>query len=83
MHEHQQNQRIAAARAFKESLDQLQNILAQEPQTAESVSQKPSELQLLEEAGAELDTLFGDQEPLEKGMLDEESSTTPPYSASS
>ena len=80
MHEHQQNQRIAAAKAFIESLDQLQNILAQEPQTAESSSLKPSvhsanarsDQQLLEEAGAELDTFFGAQEQLEKGALDEE-----------
>jgi hypothetical protein len=39
MHEHQQNQRITAARAFMESLDQLQDMLVQERQMAKSESQ--------------------------------------------
>ncbi len=74
MHEHQHNQRTAAARAFMESLDQLQNILAQEPQTIESEYQGSgvhsgshlSELKLLEDAAADLDKFFGEQESLEE-----------------
>jgi hypothetical protein len=81
MHEDQQNKRIAAARDFMQSLDQLHNILAQEPQTAEPESH-PSEdcssssltdSNVLEEAAADLDQFFGEQEPLEEGMLGEES----------
>ena len=74
MHEPQHDQRTAAARAFMESLDQLQNILAQEPQIAESEyhgsgvhsSSHQSDLKLLEEAGADLDKFFGEQESLEE-----------------
>ncbi|HEY9638520.1 MAG TPA: hypothetical protein V6D14_34370 [Coleofasciculaceae cyanobacterium] len=73
-YEYQQNRRIDASRAFMESLDQLQNILAQERQTAESESQSPentssnswSNLKLLEEAAADLDEFFGEQEALEE-----------------
>jgi hypothetical protein len=81
MHEHQQNMRIAASRAFKESLDQLQNILAQESQTAEVESQELGEhssdtwtaSKLLEEAAADLDEFFGEQELLEQEAFGEES----------
>ena len=74
MHEHQHNQRTAAAKAFIESLDQLQNILAQESQTVESEYQgsevhsaeHPSDLKLLEDAAADLDNFFGEQESLEE-----------------
>lgn len=74
MPEPQQNQRSAAARAFIESLDQLQNILAQEPQTAESEYQgsgvhsaeHPSDLKLLEDAAADLDNFFGEPGSLEE-----------------
>jgi hypothetical protein len=97
MHEPQQNLRNAASRAFMESLDQLQNILAQESQTAESDSQQegnsinesiPQEpvlrqstdrglsswtyLKALEEAAADIDNFFGDNQPPEAGVLDEE-----------
>lgn len=81
MHEHQQNQRIAASRAFMESLDQLQNILAQEHQTAEPESSSAGNCSLdswtdanvLEEAAADLDAFFGDTQPLEDRILGEES----------
>jgi hypothetical protein len=81
MHEPQQNLRIAASRAFKESLDQLQNILAQECQTAESNSQELGEhscerwtvSELLEEAAADLDEFFGEQELLPEEAFGEES----------
>ncbi len=81
MHEHQPNQRNAAARAFTESLDQLQNILAQEAQLAESKSLSESsrcsnnwfDLNAWEDAAADLDQFFGDDQPLEDGELDEES----------
>ena len=74
MHKHQHNQRTAAARAFMESLDQLQNILAQEPQTVESEYHSSgvhpgsyqSDLKLLEEAAADLDEFFGEQESIEE-----------------
>lgn len=74
MHEHQHNQRTAAARAFMESLDQLQNILAQEPQAVESEyprlgvhpASHQGDLKLLEEAAADLDKFFGEQESIEE-----------------
>ena len=81
MHEHRpQNLRNAAARAFRESLEQLQNILPPEPQTAESDFQSEGELsshnqtntQIWEEAAADLDAFFGDPEPSPTGPLDEE-----------
>jgi len=70
MHDPQHNQRIAASRAFMESLDQLQNILAQERQIAESQSQELGsrsakswlDSQDLEEAAADLDAFFGDED---------------------
>ncbi len=72
------NQRIAAARAFKESLDQLQDILAQERPTTKSnkseshrsgdrSSQNSFDLKMLEEAAADLDAFFGDTELPEDG----------------
>jgi hypothetical protein len=72
MHEHQHNKRIAASRAFVESLDQLQNILAQERQTPESESQL-LDANLLEEAAADLDAFFGEQELQAEEGLGEES----------
>lgn len=59
MHEPQSNLRTTAARAFVESLDQLQTILTQERPTSESESQE-LDLKLLEEAAADLDEFFGD-----------------------
>lgn len=66
--EHQPNLRIAAARAFQESLDQLQNILAQESQTSEPTDNTPDKddsssgavPRSLEEAVADIDEFFGD-----------------------
>jgi hypothetical protein len=80
MHKHQPNQRIAAARAFMDSLDQLQDILAQEHQIAESESPSSGNCssnsstgaEVLEEAAADLETFFGDTQSLEEGMLGEE-----------
>jgi len=72
MHEHQHDRRIAATRAFIESLDQLQNILAQERQTPES--ELPlSNPNLLEEAAADLDAFFSEQDIQAEEELDEES----------
>ncbi len=65
MHEHQPNLRIAASRAFRESLDQLQNILEPEHQSAESDSH------IWEEAGADLDAFFGDEEVPQTELWDE------------
>ena len=80
MHEHQQNLRIASARAFRESLNQLQNILAPEHQSAESGCQSEGEFSeqnqsdpnIWEEAVADLDAFFGGQESPQAEMLDEE-----------
>jgi len=79
MHEHQKTRRIAAARSFMESLDQLHNILAQESQSAEFESQPEESCessswnypQALEEAAADLDEYFGDAQPPEEGVLGE------------
>lgn len=71
MHEHQHDRRIAATRAFIESLDQLQNILAHERQTPESESLF-SNTNLLEEAVADLDAFFCEQEIQAKEGLDEQ-----------
>ncbi len=74
MHEHQRNPRFSAAKAFMESLDQLQNILAQERQTDESEpSDNWSDSEVLEEVGADLDEFFGEQEPSEAGLVGDES----------
>ena len=68
MHEHRpQNLRNAAARAFRESLEQLEDILASEPQTADS------DVKIWEEAAADLDAFFDEEESPQAGMLDEES----------
>lgn len=80
MPEHQQNQRSAAARAFIESLDQLQNILAQENPTPElefqlddsHASTIESDLTVWEEAVADIEQFFGDNELPEVGGLEEE-----------
>lgn len=66
MHEHQQNQRIAAKRAFRESLNQLQDILLEEQpaQIAAPPAKDPAnygvDAQAWEEAAADLDQFFGD-----------------------
>lgn len=75
MQEPQPNLRIAASRAFMESLDELHNILAQERQTAESEPHRSGDressswpdLNLLEEAAADLDEYFGDAQLPEEG----------------
>jgi hypothetical protein len=67
MHEHQQDSRIAAARAFMESLEQLKIISASEHQTTKSDSQ------IWEEAAADLDAFLGDDESLQAEMFDRES----------
>jgi hypothetical protein len=58
MHEHQQDSRIAAARAFMESLEQLKIISASEHQTTKS---------------DDLDAFLGDDESLQAEMFDRES----------
>ena len=69
MNENQPNLRIAAARDFLESLNQLENILAPEHQTAESEYQprsnnfpinEPNNSEILEQMAADLDAFFGD-----------------------
>ncbi|MEW6494093.1 MAG: hypothetical protein AB1589_16505 [Cyanobacteriota bacterium] len=68
MNEHQQNLRIAAARDFMESLNQLENILAPEYQAAESEYQpedafsakEQANSEILEQMAADLDAFFGD-----------------------
>ncbi len=78
MHEPQQNQRIAANRAFTESLDQLQHILLQKAQPLESESllhpnsHNSIDSKAWEDAAADLDQFFGDAQP-EDAILDEES----------
>ncbi|MGB5962378.1 MAG: hypothetical protein WBG73_17045 [Coleofasciculaceae cyanobacterium] len=66
MHEHQQNQRIAAKRAFTESLNQLQDILLEE-QLAEAEAPPTKDpanhgidAEAWEEAAADIDQFFGD-----------------------
>lgn len=69
MNENQPNLRIAAARDFLESLNQLENILAPEHQPAESECQpknnnlpinEPTHSEMLEQMAADLDAFFGD-----------------------
>jgi hypothetical protein len=68
MHEHPENLRFAAEVAFLKSLEQLQNILAQERQTGESelpvgrdrLSPFFPDSQAMEDAAADLDAYFGD-----------------------
>jgi hypothetical protein len=71
MHEHQQDLRIAAARAFMESLEQLQNISAPEHQNTKSDNQ------IWAEAAADLDAFLGDEESLQTEIFDEESDENP------
>lgn len=81
MDEHPQDLRNSAARAFMQSLGQLQNILAQESQTPEPEFQlddshsSTSEIDLTvwEEAAADIEQFFGETQPSEEGRLDEQS----------
>lgn len=77
MREPQDNHRTEAARAFVESLDQLQNLLGNEslylqskshPATSKSSSldDKVFDLTLLEEVAADLEQFFGDTQPLDE-----------------
>lgn len=74
MDDPQQNLRMAAAKAFMESLEELENILAQDrppsespsPQSAKSASEASVDLSLLEEVAADLAEFFGDEELLEQ-----------------
>ncbi|HEY9666346.1 MAG TPA: hypothetical protein V6C91_06045 [Coleofasciculaceae cyanobacterium] len=72
MHEHQRNRRLDAARAFTESLEQLQTILTPEQTASKSEfssdgiysSKNQPDSQVLEEVAADLDDFFGDtQQP--------------------
>lgn len=84
MQEHQPNLRSAADRAFRESLEQLENILPPEPQTAESdfplegdfPSRSQPDSNLWEEAAADLDAFWEDTDLPQAGMLDEEDEST-------
>lgn len=68
MHEHQRNRRLDAAKAFKESLDQLQTILTPEQTASQSKfpsdgmhsSKNQPDAHVLEEVVADLDEFFGD-----------------------
>jgi len=83
MHEPQPNRRNEAARAFVESLDQLENLLghdspaqsksrpaSRKSPTSQSKSTQSDDdifdLNLLEEAAADLDAFFGDTEQQEE-----------------
>lgn len=75
----EQNSRITAARAFMESLDQLQNILVVEDQDVGSQTLSSSndsssswtDLNALEDAVADLDAFFGNEKSPE-ARVDEE-----------
>lgn len=77
MHEHPDKFRLAAEVAFFESLDQLQNILAQESQTEESgglpcdehLSPIFPDSKAMEDAAADLDAFFGDVQQPEDGEM--------------
>lgn len=76
MHEPQQNQRMAADRAFTESLDQLQDILLRDNQAAEVEASQAKDntnhwidAQAWEEAAADLDQFFGDVESSDEGFV--------------
>ena len=81
MHEHPQNLRISAARAFMESLDQLQNILEQESQTTEPEFQlddsdlltSETDLTVWEEAAADIEQFFSETQRSGEGGLEHES----------
>lgn len=78
MHEHSENLRLAAEVAFFESLDQLQNILAQEGQAGESdcllsddrLSPIFPDSKAIEDAAADLDAFFGDAKQPEDGEME-------------
>lgn len=80
MQEHQPNLRSSADRAFREALEQLENILPPDDQTAESdfplegdfPSRSQPDSNLWEEAAADLDAFWGDTHLPQAGMLDEE-----------
>lgn len=84
MQEHQPNLRSAADRAFREALEQLENILPPDPQTAESdfplegdfPSRSQPDSKLWEEAAADLDAFLQDKHLPQAGMLDEEGEET-------
>ena len=75
MDDPQKNLRLAAAKAFMESLEELENILAQDRPSSKSPSPKPTDrlpeapidLSLLEEAAADLALFFGEEELWEEG----------------
>ncbi|HEY9670703.1 MAG TPA: hypothetical protein V6D11_04615 [Waterburya sp.] len=81
MNEHQQNFRIAAAKAFIESLDQLQTIGALEHQPTESECQpegsvsstNSTQAKIWDEVAADLDAFFGDTQSSQAGIWGEES----------
>jgi hypothetical protein len=80
MQEHQPNLRNSADRAFRESLEQLENILPPELQATESdlplegdfSRQNQPDSNLWEEAAADLAAFFEDKQLPQAGMLDEE-----------
>lgn len=78
MQEHQPNLRSSADRAFRESLEQLENILPPDDQTAESdfPSRSQPDSNLWEEAAADLDAFWEDTHLPQAGMLDEEDEST-------
>lgn len=71
MDEHQQNRRTAADRAFMESLNQLQDILAPDPQASKSgfgsadsrCTNSQTNAKIWEDAAADLEAFFSDKEP--------------------
>ncbi len=76
MPEYQQNQRMAAKRAFTESLNQLQDILLQDNQPTEAQAPQAKDkanhwidAQAWEEAAADLDQFFGDVQPSDEGFV--------------
>jgi hypothetical protein len=77
----QKNLRLAAAKAFMESLEELENILAQDRPTSgkspsntstDSPSESLIDLSLLEEVAADLDLFFGEEELLKDGEKNDE-----------
>lgn len=69
MSEHQLNQRHQAAKAFTESLEQLDDILLKGTQPAEARPDKTETYKIdahaWEDAAADLDQFFGDVQPTE------------------
>lgn len=84
MQEHQPNLRSAADRAFLESLEQLDNILPPDPQTAESdfplegdfPSRSQPNSNLWEEAADDLDAFLQDEHLPQPGIFDGEGEQT-------